>query len=182
MSSLARHSMPGSLHYHFTDWRHLPEFLSAGLKTYTELKNLCVWSKHNAGMGSFYRSQHELVLVFKRGRAAHCNNVQLGRHGRSRSNVWNYASANNFGRNHGEDGDLLALHPTVKPVAMIADAIMDCTRRGDLVLDGFLGSGTALIACEKVGRRCFGIEIEPRYVDLCIKRWQLFTATTRVFC
>jgi hypothetical protein len=169
---LARYSIDGSLHYIFTDWRHLADLLPAGTQNYTELKNLCVWSKHNAGMGSFYRSQHELVLVYKHGRAAHRNNVQLGRFGRSRSNIWNYPSANNFGRNHGEDGELLKLHPTVKPVAMIADAIMDCTARGELVLDSFLGSGTCLIAAEKVGRRCYGMEIDPLYTDLTIRRWQ----------
>jgi hypothetical protein len=174
----ARYSVDGSLHYLFTDWRHLADLLSAGAQSYTELKNLCVWSKHNAGMGSFYRSQHELVLVYKYGRAAHRNNVQLGRFGRSRSNIWNYPSANNFGRNHGEDGELLKLHPTVKPVAMIADAIMDCTARGELVLDSFLGSGTGLIAAEKVGRRCYGLEIDPLYTDLAIRRWQNYGGDT----
>src|SRR5258706_2030167 len=142
----ARHSVDGSLNYLFMDWRHLSEALAAGAESYTELKNICVWSKHNAGMGSFYRSQHELVLLYKNGRAPHRNNVQLGRFGRSRSNVWNYPGANNFGRDHGEDGDLLKQHPTVKPVAMIADAIMDCTARGELVVDGFVVSGTTVIA------------------------------------
>ncbi len=171
----ARHSVDGSLHYLFMDWRHLSEALAAGAESYTELKNICVWSKHNAGMGSFYRSQHELVLLYKNGRAPHRNNVQLGRFGRSRSNVWNYPGANNFGRDHGEDGDLLKQHPTVKPVAMIADAIMDCTARGELVVDGFVGSGTTVIAAEKVGRRCYGLEIDPLYMDLTIRRWQRYT-------
>jgi DNA modification methylase len=172
---LARHSLDGSLHYIFMDWRHLPEALAACGSSYAAFKNLCVWSKHNAGMGSFYRSQHELVLVFKHGRGRHRNNIELGRHGRHRSNVWSYPSANNFGRNNGEDSKLLKRHPTVKPVAMLADAIMDSTARGDLVLDSFLGSGSTLIAAEKVGRRCCGLEIDPLYVDLSIRRWQGFS-------
>jgi DNA modification methylase len=171
---LARHSLDGSLHFIFMDWRHLPEALAACGSSYAAFKNLCVWSKHNAGMGSFYRSQHELVLVFKHGRGRHRNNIELGRYGRHRSNVWSYPSANNFGRNNGEDSKLLKLHPTVKPVAMLADAIMDCTARGDLVLDSFLGSGSTLVAAEKVGRRCCGLEIDPLYVDLIIRRWQSF--------
>lgn len=175
MKLFARYSIDGSLHYAFMDWRHMSEALAAGAESYSELKNICVWSKHNAGMGSLYRSQHEFVLVYKNGRASHRNNVQLGRFGRSRSNIWNYPGANNFGRNHGEGGDLLKLHPTVKPVAMIVDAIMDCTARGELVVDGFMGSGTTAIAAEKVGRRCYGLEIDPLYADLTIRRWQQYT-------
>jgi DNA modification methylase len=141
---------------------------------------LCVWSKHMAGMGSFYRSQHELVLVFKTGSGRHRNNVELGRHGRDRSNIWSYPAANRFGRNAGEDFHLLKLHPTVKPVAMLADAMMDCTARGDLVLDPFLGSGSTLIAAQKVGRRCYGIEIDPTFTDLTIERWRSFTGLRAV--
>jgi len=177
---IASHSKGGALVYMFMDWRHLPEALSACSTTFSEYKNLCVWAKHVAGMGSLYRSQHELVLVFKNGRGRHRNNVELGRHGRHRSNVWTYPAANRFGRNAGEDFHLLKLHPTVKPVAMLADAMMDCTARGEVVLDPFLGSGSTLIAAEKVGSKCYGIEIDPIFADLIIKRWQSFTGATAV--
>jgi DNA modification methylase len=170
----ARHSRDGAIHFICMDWRHLGELLAAGTRIYSELKNICVWVKHNAGMGSFYRSQHELVLVFKHGRGAHHNNIELGRFGRHRSNVWDYPGANSFGRAT-EDGNLLALHPTVKPVAMVADAILDCSARGDIVLDPFLGSGTTLMAAERTGRRCHGIEFDPSYIDTVIRRWQAFT-------
>jgi DNA modification methylase len=125
-------------------------------------------------MGSFYRSQHELVFVFKTGGRSHRNNIQLGKHGRHRTNVWSYRATNDFGRST-DEGNLLQMHPTVKPVAMVADAILDCSDRGDLVLDPFLGSGTTLIAAERVGRRCFGNEIDPAYVDTIIRRWQTFS-------
>ena len=171
---LVRHSADGSLHYIFMDWRHLLELLTAADGVYSELKNLCAWVKDNAGMGSLYRSQHELVLVFKSGAAPHRNNVQLGQYGRNRTNVWQYPTINNFGR-RGDEGNLLTLHPTVKPVALVADAIMDCSARGDIVLDPFLGSGSTLIAAERVGRVCCGIELEPLYVDTAIRRWQRFT-------
>ena len=171
---LVRHSTSGSIHYICMDWRHQPEILTAGNEAYTELKNLCVWVKNNAGMGSLYRSRHELVFVFKHGSAKHRNNVELGRHGRSRSNVWEYPGVNTFGRK-GEEGDLLSIHPTVKPVAMVADALLDCSARGDIVLDPFLGSGTTLIAAERVGRTCRGMEIDPLYVDATIRRWQRYS-------
>ena len=171
---LVRHSADGSLHYIFMDWRHLLELLTAADGVYSELKNLCAWVKDNAGVGSLYRSQHELVLVFKSGAAPHRNNVQLGQYGRNRTNVWQYPTINNFGR-RGDEGNLLTLHPTVKPVALVADAIMDCSARGDIVLDPFLGSGSTLIAAERVGRVCCGIELEPLYVDTAIRRWQRFT-------
>jgi DNA modification methylase len=138
---------------------------------------LCVWVKDNAGMGSLYRSQHELVFVFRTGRGRHRNNVQLGRFGRNRSNVWCVAGINSFSRNTAE-GNLLALHPTVKPVALVADAILDCTAPGDIVLDGFLGSGTTVIAAERTGRRCYGLELDPLYVDTIIRRWQALTGGT----
>jgi DNA modification methylase len=125
-------------------------------------------------MGSLYRSQHEFVFVFKRGRIGHRNNIQLGRFGRNRSNVWRYPGANSFAR-RSEEGNLLALHPTVKPVAMVADAILDCSARGDIVLDAFLGSGTTVIAAERTGRRCCGLELDPAYVDTIIRRWQAQT-------
>jgi DNA modification methylase len=172
--NLAASSVDGSLHYVCMDWRHVEELLAAGRDAYGELKNVCVWVKHNAGMGSLYRSQHELVFVFKHGRNGHRNNVQLGQFGRNRSNVWNYPGANSFAR-CGEEGNLLALHPTVKPVAMVADAILDCSARGDIVLDAFLGSGTTLIAAERTGRRCYGIELDPGYVDTIVRRWQTLT-------
>ena len=171
---LVRHSAPGSLHYVCMDWRHQHELLTAALGIYAELKNLCIWVKDNAGMGSLYRSQHELIYLFKNGRAPHRNNVELGQHGRNRSNVWHYPGPNHFGRK-GEEGNLAALHPTVKPVALIADAILDCSTRGDLVLDPFLGSGSTLLAAERVGRICRGIELDPLYVDTVIRRWQQLT-------
>jgi DNA modification methylase len=174
LRNLAAFSVPGSLHYLFMDWRHLEELLDAGRDAYGELKNLCVWVKDNAGMGSLYRSQHELVLVFKRRGGAHRNNIQLGQFGRNRSNVWHYPGANSFARCSAE-GNLLALHPTVKPVALVADAIFDCTERGDIVLDAFLGSGTTIIAAERTGRRCYGLELDPAYVDTAIRRWQALT-------
>jgi DNA modification methylase len=164
-------SQPGSLAYYFMDFRHMRQIAAAGLFVYGEPKNLCVWVKNNAGMGSFYRSQHELIFLFKNGEAPHRNNIQLGKFGRNRSNVWNYPAANTFYRS-GPDGDLLALHPTPKPVSLIADAIMDSTRRGELILDPFLGSGTAVIAAERAGRVCYGLELDPIYVDAIIRRWQ----------
>jgi DNA modification methylase len=172
--NLAAFSLDGSLHYLFMDWRHIEELLAAGRGVYGELKNLCVWVKDNAGMGSFYRSQHELVAVFKHGRQGHRNNVQLGQFGRNRTNVWHYPGANSFAR-CSEEGNLLALHPTVKPVAMIADAILDCSARGDIVLDAFLGSGTTVIAADRTGRRGYGLELDPGYVDTIIRRWQALT-------
>ncbi|MGB3550596.1 MAG: DNA methyltransferase [Candidatus Binatus sp.] len=174
LSLLAGHSAEGSLHYICMDWRHTEELLNAGRTAYSELKNLCVWVKDKGGMGSLYRSQHELVFVFKHGRKPHRNNVMLGMHGRNRSNVWHYPCASSFSRS-GDEGNLLSLHPTVKPAAMVADAIMDATARRDIVLDGFLGSGTTLIAAERTGRRCFGLELDPLYIDTIVRRWQEFT-------
>lgn len=173
-SLLARNSMDGSIHFICMDWRHLGELLEAGDLTYAKLKNLCVWVKDNGGMGSLYRSQHELVAVYKHGTARHRNNVQLGQYGRYRSNVWQYAGANSFSRRT-EEGDLLKMHPTVKPVAMVADAILDCSDRGDIMLDSFLGSGTTLMAAERTGRICYGMELDPLYVDTALRRWQAYT-------
>src|SRR3984893_3320908 len=171
---LVRHSAPGSLHYVCMDWRHQHELLTAALGIYAELKNLCIWVKDNAGMGSLYRSQRELIYLFKNGRAPHRNNVELGQYGRNRTNVWHYPHVGNFGR-IGEEGNLAALHPTVKPVGLVADAILDCSARGDIVLDGFLGSGTTLIAAERIGRSCYGLEVDPLYVDTIVRRWQAIT-------
>jgi DNA modification methylase len=172
--SMASHySTPGSLQFICMDWRHMSELLSAVRGIYAELKNVCVWVKDCAGMGSLYRSQHELVFVYRYGIARHRNNVQLGQYGRNRTNVWHYPSAKTLSR--GEEGNLLAAHPTVKAVAMVADAMMDCTARRDIVLDPFLGSGTTVIAAERTGRRCYGIEIDPVYVDVALRRWQAYT-------
>ena len=171
----ARHSQDGAIHDICMDWRHVGELLAAGERVYSGLKNICVWVKHNAGMGSFYRSQHELVFVFKHGHGLHRNNIELGRFGRHRSNVWNYPGANLLGRGTEDEGNPLKLHPTVKPVAMIADAVLDCSARGEIVLDPFLGSGSTVLAAERTGRRCCGIEIDPIYVDTIIRRWQAFT-------
>src|SRR6202045_945513 len=172
--NLAAFSGDGALHFICMDWRHIEELMAAGHGVYDELKNLRVWVKENSGMGSLYRSEHELVFVFKQGRDAHRNNVQLGQFGRNRSNVWRYPGANSFAR-CGEEGNLLALHPTVKPVAMVADAMLDCSARGDVVLDAFLGSGTTVMAAERTGRRCYGLELDPVYVDTIVRRWQALT-------
>jgi len=177
MQLLAKNSRDGSLHYHCMDWRHLPEILDAGGTVYDELKNICVWVKDKGGMGSLYRSQHEMVLVYKKGKGAHRNNIELGRFGRYRTNVWKYPSASTLSRKGGE-GDLLSMHPTVKPMTLVVDAILDCTARGDLICDAFLGSGTTLLAAEQTGRFCYGLEIDPLYVDTAIRRWQMMTKKT----
>ncbi len=168
-------SRDGAVHFVCMDWRHMDDVSAVGRSLYGELLNLCIWNKSNAGMGSLYRSKHELVFVFKVGEAPHFNAVELGRHGRNRTNVWDYASVNSLAGSRRED---LALHPTVKPAALVADAIRDVTRRGDLVLDIFLGSGTSLIACERNGRRFRGLEIDPAYVDVAIERWTAVTGGT----
>jgi len=167
---LKKNSLDGSLHYLCMDWRHIQEITSACEGIYDEFKNMCVWNKNNAGMGSMYRSKHELIFVYKNGQTPHINNIELGKHGRYRTNVWDYAGVNSFSRKAD-----LELHPTVKPVDLVADAILDCTKRNHLVLDSFLGSGSTLIACEKTGRICYGIELEPRYMDVTIQRWQKYT-------
>mgnify|MGYP001302920808 FL=1 len=166
-ANLVEASINGSIHFVAMDWRHIAEVMTAARGTYAEFKNLCVWSKTNGGMGSLYRSQHELVFVFKAGTASHVNNVELGRHGRYRTNVWSYAGANTFSATRDAD---LAMHPTVKPVAMVADAILDCSTRKGIVLDAFAGSGTTLVAAHKTGRRGFGIELDPLYCDVILKR------------
>ena len=159
------------------DWRHLAELLAAGRAAGLGLVNLCVWNKTNGGMGSLYRSKHEMVCIFKKGRAGHVNNVELGRHGRYRTNVWDYAGVNTFRKGRAAD---LADHPTVKPVAMVADAVRDVSRRGEIVLDPFGGSGTTLLAAEKTGRRACVIELDPLYVDVAIRRWQALTGKEAV--
>ena len=171
---LAAFCVSAALLFVCMDWRHIGELLAAGSEAESRLENLCVWVKDNAGMGSLYRSMHELVFVLRTGRSRHRNNVQLGRFGRNRTNVWHYRGVNSFGRET-EEGSLLALHPTVKPIALVADAILDCTERGDIVLDGFVGSGTTLIAAERTGRRGRALELDPGYVDTAIRRWQVLT-------
>ena len=170
-------STDGSLHYLCMDWRHAYELLDAGRGVYSELKNLCVWNKTNGGMGSFYRSKHELVFVFKNGTAKHINNVELGRYGRNRTNVWDYAGASSLGSDRAND---LALHPTVKPVALVADAIQDASKRGGIILDPFAGSGSTLLAAEETGRRAYAIELDPYYVDTIIGRFQKETGKEAV--
>ena len=165
-------SQEGAIHYYFMDWRHMRELQDAAEPLFGPLRQLCVWAKDNGGMGTFYRSQHELVFVFKKGDAPHINNFELGQHGRYRTNVWQYPGVNTFtGKGH----ELLALHPTVKNVSLIADAIRDCSHRKGLILDPFAGSGTLLIAAERTGRYARAIEIDPHYVDVAVLRWQRIT-------
>ncbi|HXV25708.1 MAG TPA: site-specific DNA-methyltransferase, partial [Alphaproteobacteria bacterium] len=158
--------------YACMDFRHAFELLQASRQCRLRYLNLCVWRKNNGGMGSFYRSQHELVFVFKKGTAPHLNTIELGRYGRYRTNVWEYAGVNSFRSGRLEE---LQMHPTVKPVALVGDALKDASRRGEIVLDGFAGSGTILIAAEKTGRRARAIELEPRYVDVAVRRWERLT-------
>ncbi len=170
-ANMAKFSKDGSLHYIFMDWRHIDVLIVAGKSVYSELKNICVWNKDNGGMGSLYRSKHEFVAVFKNGTKRHTNNIELGKYGRYRTNVWDYKGVNSFGKNQKD----LHMHPTVKSVAMLADAIKDCTKRGDSVLDPFAGSGSTLIAAERTGRRAYCIELDPKYCDVIIRRWQKMT-------
>ncbi|MGQ7829767.1 site-specific DNA-methyltransferase [Altererythrobacter sp. Z27] len=165
---MARFSEDGSIHYQCMDWRGLKVLLEAGEEVYDELKNICCWVKHQGGMGSLYRSQHEMVAVFKRGRAPHINNVALGKHGRNRTNVWSIAGMNSFQKDRAEK---LSWHPTVKPVSLVADAMLDCSRRGGLVLDPFAGSGTTAIAAERTGRRAALMELDPLYADVILHRF-----------
>ncbi len=168
-------SRAGAVHFVCMDWRHMDDLSAIGRNVYGDLLNLCIWNKSNAGMGSLYRSKHELVFVYRVGQAPHFNAVELGKHGRNRTNVWDYASVNTIAGSRRED---LKLHPTVKPIALVADAIQDVTRRGDLVLDIFSGSGTTLVASERTGRRFRGVEIDPAYVDVAIDRWEAMTGGT----
>src|SRR5579884_1170772 len=172
LSNLSRVMRDGAIAFVCMDWRHMGELLAAGQSAFTELKNLCVWNKTNGGMGAFYRSKHELIFVFKQGTAPHTNSFGLGETGRYRTNVWDYAGISSMGAARSEE---LAMHPTVKPVALIADAIRDCSRRGEIVLDGFGGSGSTLIAAEKTGRSARLIEYDARYCDTIIRRWESVT-------
>ncbi len=171
LTAMADVSVDGAIHFVCMDWRHMDELSAAGAEVYSELKNLVVWAKTNAGMGTFYRSQHELIFVYKVGTAKHLNTFGLGETGRYRTNVWEYVGVNSFGGNQ----ENLALHPTVKPVALVADAIRDVTRRGDIVLDGFGGSGTTLIAAERTGRVARLIELDPLYCDVICRRFEALT-------
>lgn len=172
LTACERVSRNGAVHFVCMDWRHMDDVSAVGASVYGDLLNICVWNKSNAGMGSLYRSKHEMVFVYRVGDVSHTNAVELGKHGRNRTNVWDYASVNSMRGSRRED---LALHPTVKPVAMVADAICDVSRQGDLILDIFLGSGTSLIAAERVGRRFRGLDIDPAYVDLAMRRWSDIT-------
>jgi len=172
LGNAARVSTDGAIHYVFIDWRHIFELITAARTVYGTMLNLCVWAKTSPGQGSFYRSQHELVGVFQVGQDGYQNNIRLGRFGRNRSNLWTYAGMNGFGAGR---QDTLAMHPTVKPIALLADTMRDCTTKGDAVLDPFLGSGTTILAAEKVGRHGYGVECEPRYVDVAIRRWEAYT-------
>jgi DNA modification methylase len=172
-------SREGAIHFLCIDWRHVGELLAAGKEAYGELKNICVWVKDVAGKGSLYRSQHRFILVFKQGKQSRRKSAQPGQSGRCRSDVWQYPGANSFPRATAQ-GNLLDLHPTGMPVALVADAIQDCSSRGDIVLDPFLGSGTTVIAAERTGRICYGIEIDPAHVDTAVRRWQQLTSMCAV--
>ena len=172
LGNTARHCIDGAIIYECMDWRHLPELFAAARTAHLEVKNLCVWAKTNAGMGTFYRSQHELILPLKVGSKPHVNNFGLGDGGRYRTNIWPYAGCNTAGRSRAAAVDA---HPTPKPVALVSDAIRDVSHRGDVVLDCFGGSGTTLIAAERTSRRARIIEIDPFYVDVTIRRWESLT-------
>jgi DNA modification methylase len=172
LSNMSGRMRNGAIAFVCMDWRHMGELLSAGRKAFTELKNLVVWNKTNGGMGAFYRSKHELIFVFKQGTAEHTNSFGLGETGRYRTNVWDYAGISSIGVNRGEE---LAMHPTVKPVALIADALRDCSRRGEVVLDAFGGSGSTLIAAERTGRIARLVEFDPLYCDTIVRRWEKLT-------
>ena len=172
LGNIARVMRDGAIAFVCMDWRHMGELLAAGGASFTEFKNLVVWNKTNGGMGAFYRSKHELIFVFKQGTSAHTNSFGLGETGRYRTNVWDYAGISSIGARRSEE---LAMHPTVKPVGLIADAIRDCSRRGEIVLDGFGGSGSTLIAAEKTGRSARLIEYDPRYCDTIIRRWEAYS-------
>lgn len=168
--TLVAHSADGSIHFICMDWRHMQEMLAAGAQT-SELKNLIVWAKDNGGMGTFYRSRHELIFAFKNGTGPHINSFELGQHGRYRTNVWEYRAVNTRKAGRMEE---LELHPTVKPVQLIADAIKDVSNRGAVVMDLFGGSGSTLIAAHKTGRRGYLCELDPIYCDRIIRRWEIY--------
>jgi len=168
----AAYCRDGAIAFVCMDWRHMGELLAAGEAVFSELKNVCVWNKTNGGMGTFYRSKHEMVFVFKVGSAPHTNTFGLGDGGRYRTNVWDYAGVNTMKKGRMDE---LEMHPTVKPVALVVDALLDVTKRGERVLDPFGGSGTTLIAAEKTGRAARLIEFDPLYCDVIIRRFEAFT-------
>ena len=176
--NMASVSKNGSIHYVCMDWKHVYEIIVAGRNSYTEFKQLCVWNKGSGGMGTFYRSQHELIFVFKNGTAKHTNNFELGENCRYRTNVWNYAGMNSFSAT--DRNELLKMHPTVKPLKLVSDAILDCSNYGETILDLFGGSGTTLIASEETNRKCCMMELDPQYVDTIIRRWQKHTGKQAV--
>lgn len=177
LGAMAAVMRDGAIAYVCMDWRHMGELLTAGRATFTELKNLVVSNKTNGGMGAFYRSKHEFIFVFKQGSAPHTNSFGLGETGRHRTNVWDYAGISSISASRGDE---LAMHPTVKPVAMIADAIKDCSKRGEIILHGFGGSGSTLIAAEKTGRVARLIEYDPLYCDTIVQRWQAYTGKSAI--
>jgi DNA modification methylase len=177
LKQMAAFSIDGAIHYICMDWRHVGELTIAARGIYSEQKNLIVWNKNNAGMGTFYRSKHELIFAYKVGTASHINNFGLGEGGRYRTNVWDYRGANTFRRDRMKD---LIDHPTVKPLAMVVDALKDCSKKGGVVLDPFLGSGTTLLAAHRTRRLGRGIELDPRYVDVAIRRWQALSKQSAV--
>jgi DNA modification methylase len=172
-------SAPGSVHYWAMDWRHVVELGAAGRGVYERFLNICVWAKNQPGMGSFYRSQHELFFVFAKGGAPSRNNIQLGRFGRSRSNMWSYPGAASLART-AEEGNPLAMHPTVKPLALICDILLDASVKGDIIADPFCGAGTTIVAAEKLGRRARAVELDSLYCDTIIRRWQHWTGENAI--
>ena len=178
LGNVAGYMRDGGIAFVCMDWRHMGELLTAGRLAFTEFKNLIVWNKTNGGMSAFYRSKHELIFAFKQGTAPHTNSFGLGDTGRYRTNVWDYAGISSIGTDRAEQ---LAMHPTVKPVTMIADALRDCSRRGEIVLDCFGGSGSTLIAAEKTGRAARLMEYDPAYCDTIIRRWEAYTGKNALF-
>lgn len=173
---LKEYSTDGSLHFVCMDWRHSYEILQASQKNYNECKNICVWNKQIGGMGSLYRSQHEFIYVFKNGTKPHINNIELGKHGRNRTNIWDYPGSGACSVHHND----LKFHPTVKPVSLIADAIRDCSKQGQIILDNFAGSGSTLLAAEKTKRKAYLIEYEPKYCDVILWRFEQETELTAI--
>ncbi len=178
-TNYVNHSTDGSIHYICMDWKHVYEITKAAKKIYTQFKQLCVWNKDNGGMGIFYRSKHELVFVYKNGEEKHINNFKLGATGRYRTNVWDYAGANSYGSKDKQKGDT-KLHPTVKPIELVSDAILDCPNEGHLILDLFLGSGSTVIASEKTGRVCYGMELSEHYCQVIIERVLKYMNTNKL--
>lgn len=177
LGHIADHVIPGGVIFSCMDWRHDTDMVIAARSVGLNLLNKCIWDKGSGGMGGFYRSRYEVVAVFSSKTSPVINNIALGRHGKDRSNCWSYPGANVRGSSAAK---ALKDHPTPKNVEMVADAILDVTHRGDIVLDPFMGSGTTIMAAEKTGRRAFGIELEPRFVDLAVRRWEMATGKRAV--